>query len=241
MENLRAKVNASIQSNNHRMLINLMNGPNKELIPNRILNSMLIKKFCNLIESYGKADILVRRNVEVRCTRAPTNSNASFIVEFINRDNSDLIARVNCGLYIERKPKTFFYTRILLGRTENRYSKTGNLRPVNNGPGYGTIIRAFICAASKKLGALATTQTSAFLNQKNKQAAIAGTLNQPVSAYIMNKLGFSKNTNRNLTDPLAPHERKLFYKNMKVNNWPNLPTPELNSVMNSIITNGSWK
>jgi len=236
MENFRKNVKAAYNAKNVSRLMALMNNKNHgEIVPNRMLRALLIPKFCELIESYGKAPILQRRNVEVRCIPEPANSNGDFTIKFIDRNTSDTIAELACGLSIYHDERVFFTTRISLGRTENRYSKTGNLRPANNGPGYGTIIRAFMCAASKKLGAAAVNQTSDFMSNKNKAAATAGTLKQPVSAYIMNKLGFNKNLNRNKNDPLAPHARVLYFKNLKSGNFSNIPTPALNAVMNDIM------
>ena len=239
MENFKKNAMAAHTARNHTRLMTLMNNKTYgSIIPKKLLREILIPKFCETIVEYGKAPILQKRNVEVQCTPEPTNAGSDFKVKFIDRNTSTIIAELECGVSIYSSDgRTYFSTRISLGRTENRYSKTGNLRPVNNGPGYGTIIRAFVCAASKKLGAIGVNQSSAFLSNKNKAAALAGTLKQPVSAYIMNKLGFNKNLNRNSTKPLASHARVLYFKNVKTGSFANLPTPALNSVMRNIMRN----
>ena len=238
MEDFKTKVNAAVKTNNHRALLNLMNNTTYgSRIPTSLFEDALLKKFHDLIMSYSQAPILVKRNVDVQFIPYSRSNQNSFAVKFINRINSELIAEVKCQvrIYVKPKiPKSSFSIEISSGHTENKYSKSGNSRPANNSPGYGTIIRAFICAAAKKLGAIGVTQTSAYMSNKNKAAALAGTLKQPVSAYIMNKLGFNKNTNRNNSNTLAPHSRQLLFKNVK-GDWSNIPTPSLNAVMNGIL------
>jgi len=241
MENFKKNATAAYTARNHKRLMTLMNNKNfGSIIPKKLLREILVPKFCETIVAYGKAPILVKRGVEVQCTPEPTNSRGDFTVKFVDRSTSNTIAELTCGVSIYSDDgKVYFSTRLSLGRTENRYSSKGNLRPTNNGPGYGTIIRAFVCAASKKLGAIGVNQSSAFLSKNNKAAALAGTLKQPVSAYIMNKLGFNKNLNRNGTNPLAPYSRVLYFKNITSGTWANLPTPALNSVMKNIFRNSA--
>jgi hypothetical protein len=238
MENFKKNLKTAYNTKNLGRMISLVNNKNYgSMVPSRMVRAVLVTKFCELIASYGKAPILQKRNVEVKCIPGSDNSKYDFIIKFIDRANGNTIAELNCAISMHSADKFFFTTKISLGRTENRYSKSGNLRPTNNGPGYGTIIRAFFCAASKKLGAVAVTQSSSFLTNQNKAAALAGTLKQPVSAYIMNKLGFNKNTNRNVNNPLNNHTRVLFFKNFKTGTFANLPTPALNSVMSNIMKN----
>jgi hypothetical protein len=236
MENFKKNAMTAYTSGNHVRLMTLMNNKTwGKIIPQKLLREILIPKFCETIVAYGEAPILQRRGVTVTCVPEPVNARGDFTVRFIDHNTSTTIAELMCGLSIKSDgARTYFSVKISLGRTENRYSSKGNLRPTNNGPGYGTIIRAFVCAAAKKLGAIGVDQSSAFLSVNNKSAALAGTLKQPVSAYIMNKLGFNKNLERNGVNPLAPHSRVLLFKNVK-GNWTNRPTPELNAVMNTIL------
>jgi len=241
MENYRLRINEAVKSHNHRALLSLMNNSmySSRILPTRLFLNVLMKNFHDVIISYSRAPILVKRNVSVHFTTLSNSNSNDFLVKLIDNNNSEVIAEVECRVMVMSKPRapaSCFSINISAGHTKNQYSKTGNRRPVNNGPGYGTIIRAFICAASKKLGALGVTQMSAFITNRNKAAALSGALKQPVSGYIMNKLGFSKNTNRNTSNRIAPHTRQLLFKNVS-GDWSNVPTPALNSVMNDIFRN----
>jgi hypothetical protein len=134
---------------------------------------------------------------------------------------------------------------LLEGRTREMYRRRG----------YGTIIRALVCKAAKDLGFKQIRQISAALTKKNVENSVksmearrklktAGPNNnnenlkkaaawRPVSAYIMNKLGFQINNNVNSNNVKVYTENRTL--NLKNKNLRNLPTPKLNAVVRGIL------
>jgi hypothetical protein len=133
----------------------------------------------------------------------------------------------------------------LEGRTREMYRRRG----------YGTIIRTLACKAAKDLGFKQITQISAAVTKKNVENSLksmearrklknAGPNNnienlkkaaawRPVSAYIMNKLGFQINNNVNSNNVKVYTENRTL--NLKNKNLRNLPTPKLNAVVRGIL------
>ena len=246
MSTIQNQIREAIKTRNHRTLLNLAHKVETQglgHVQTSVLDAVYVDKMCELINSYGTASILKKRNVAVECSRYKKHSDQFAVMFKDNNRNSAIIAGMICRVTVTVMPPMFI-VELLSGETTNNYSKTGKLRPANNGPGYGTIIRAFVCAAAKKLGAIGVKQTSAYVREANKQAAREGRLAQPVSAYIMNKLGFTKNV-LNKSNPLSAQERILWFKKSNLNTftppntWPNVPTTALNSVMSNIFKNRS--
>lgn len=139
----------------------------------------------------------------------------------------------------------------------------------NRDMGYGTILRAVLAKAAKDAGFIGIEQTSAALTNENKiksNAALAARkrlknspptnakeLNnltkiamwRPVSAYIMNKLGFEGGyggDSKALLNKLVTtgESRKLWFTRMvpgRYNKYVfvNNPTPKLNAVVNAVL------
>jgi len=118
------------------------------------------------------------------------------------------------------------------------------------GKGYGTILRALVCKAAKKIGLVRVEQLSGALTEKNRANAakameahrklknVAPNNNienlkkaaswRPVSAYIMNKLGFEINKREN------PNQGKVYTESRTLH-LKNAPTPKLNALVNAIL------
>lgn len=139
------------------------------------------------------------------------------------------------------------------GWTEEGFRR--NITKPRSGPGYGTILRALVCKAAKDAGLLGVTQTASAVTNRDKVNAAAavnarrkinaGATNnnlkrkaawRPVSAYIMNRLGFNENKNR-WNHIYGYEERLLWFKRPDANNvLRNSPTPKLNATINEIFS-----
>jgi hypothetical protein len=119
------------------------------------------------------------------------------------------------------------------------------------GKGYGTILRALVCKAAKNIGLVRIEQLSSALTEENmansakamearRKLKNAGPNNnienlkkaaswRPVSAYIMNKLGFEINKRENSS------QSKKYYSESRSLNLKYGPTPKLNAVVNAIL------
>jgi hypothetical protein len=118
------------------------------------------------------------------------------------------------------------------------------------GKGYGTILRALVCKAAKNIGLARIEQLSGALTEENmvnsakamearRKLKNAGPNNiqnlkkaaswRPVSAYIMNKLGFEINKRENSS------QSKKYYSESRTLHLKNVPTPKLNAVVRGIL------
>lgn len=126
--------------------------------------------------------------------------------------------------------------------------------------GYGTVIRALVCEAvkqaAKKIQAnVVIEQVSTALEENNLRKSISAVVARtqlaqrgpgnnnknlknaaswrPVSAYIMNKLGFERVTNNAPNNSTNTTELRLL--KLKNNSGQMLPTPKLNAVVNWVL------
>ena len=145
------------------------------------------------------------------------------------------------------------YTRSNL-RTDPNKSKNKDL-------GYGTILRAVLAKAAKDAGFIGIEQRSKPItpenrakgwnalnaraklkksppnNSKQRNNLLKTATWRPVSAYIMNKLGFEGGrTKNNMLNELyvVGENRKLFFKKPTNSGFVNQPTPKLNAVVNAV-------
>jgi hypothetical protein len=191
----------------------------------RIMND----KFTSAVNDMSPI-LFEKRGIEIRATTKPQNNNRkSFSTHFIALVKNDKnIAGMDAGIKVSvQEGKMNSWVELNSGWTHRNYSKTGPLRPTN-GPGYGTIIRALIVNAAKKIGCMGAMQNSAIVSNENKNKFANGRISRPVSAHIMNKLGF--NTKSVEKEP-GTNRIKSEHRFLRLNT----NTPKLNAVVRNIL------
>ena len=197
----------------------------------RAASRLIHKQFTSTINEMSPR-LLAARGVEIRAGR----KNASGTIHEIELvKDGKFIAGLEVSIEIAWVKYTPYVTiNLESGYTVSNYSKTGPLRPVN-GPGYGTMLRALVVDAAKKLGYAHAYQGSAIVSNENNVKFTRGEITRPVSAWIMNKLGF--NINRVFREP---GETKIHSENRSLA-LKNRNTPKLNAVVREIFNKNALR
>ena len=223
---VREKFNKLKNNGNYKSILQLIKNHGEDTQPmKRVVVRIINNQFTNEINGmalrlYGARGVMIR---------AKQDGVGVYDISIVK--DGETIAGIIVSLevgWLKRTPGAIVITLNLeSGSTLPNYSKTGPMRPAS-GPGYGTILRALIVHAAKKLGYNKVLQTSAYVTNENNLKFIKGEITRPVSAWIMNKLGF--NINKVIKEPgtnkIKYEERVLILKNRN--------TPKLNAVVREI-------
>ena len=190
------------------------------------IESLLNAKFTDTINAMSPS-LLQKKGIEIRVE--PRTKNYSTTTHFVALvKNGKDIAGIDIGLRVsDRGGAVNKWVDLNFGWTLSNYSKNGPMRP-NSGPGYGTIIRALVLHAARKIGCMAAIQDSAIVSNENKNKFARGNLKRPVSAWIMNKLGFSVNS---VNKEPGTNKIKSEHRTLRLNK----NTPQLNAVIRNIL------
>lgn len=192
----------------------------------KLIETIINNRFINEINSISPM-LLAKRRVEIR-SALKNNNLSSHVIELVK--DGKVIAAMETGIQISiRGGQMSALIKLKSGWTLPNYSKNGPMRPAN-GHGYGTILRAIIVHAAKKLKFLGATQNSVLVSKENHNKFNKGIIKRPASAWIMNKLGFNIE-NVNIipgTNKVKAEHRVLRLKNA---------TPKLNAVIRNIFGN----
>jgi hypothetical protein len=168
-----------------------------------------------------------KRGIEIHAEPKPQNGAYSthFIALVKNGKN---IAGMDAAIRVNMEEgKVIKWIELNSGWTLPNYSKNGPLRPTN-GYGYGTILRAILVYVAKKFGCTAAIQDAAIVSKENKNKFARGNIKRPVSAWIMNKLGFNvESVNKEPGTNRIKSEHRILRLNRN--------TPKLNAVVRNIL------
>lgn len=198
-------------------------------VTNRVIEELRNERFALAINAVSPLLEQTRGVAIVAISKARNNNSRTSPIVVSLVKNGTKIAEMEADAYTAENNNGVAHRILELesGWTLANYSKTGPMRPVN-GPGYGTILRALIVAVAKKEGFSLARQESAIVSQENKQKFANGKINRPVSAWIMNKLGFGINSVSKLegTNRITGESRSLNLRKA---------TPKLDAVVREIL------
>jgi hypothetical protein len=208
-----------------RLAVNVKKaGGNKSVVTSAI-RAIINKKFTQAVNDISPI-LMAKQGLEIHASSKPNNAYSTHFVSLVK--DGKQIAGMSCAVRVHLEGNLLNNElELASGWTLPNYSKNGPLRP-SSGPGYGTILRAILVYVAKKLKFRASIQDSSIVSKENKNKFEQGIIKRPVSAWVMNKIGFNIESQNKVpgTNKIKSEHRVLVL---------NRRTPKLNAIIRNVL------